>query len=95
MSFTPLMQSNGTTLSDTKHCLRVYKVDGKKWPNDIDAAQCYLQLPCLKTMNGEKDNTKLTKGFLSYSPKDFFFMETTVCSTKLTQNGKLYSYVHI
>ncbi|XP_077292342.1 dedicator of cytokinesis protein myoblast city [Arctopsyche grandis] len=89
LSFTPLMQSNGTTLNDMVHNLRVYKVDSKKWPNDIDAASCYLTLPSQRSNMGEKEYVKLQKSFLSLSPKDYLSIETNVCSTKLTQNVEL------
>lgn len=81
MSFMKLMQENGTTIPDTKHTLCVYKIDHKKF-DETDIG--YLSLPW--TRPDEKIDKNSCSG-LNFSNKDFFFITTNVCSTKLTQNG--------
>ncbi|XP_071445315.1 dedicator of cytokinesis protein 1 isoform X2 [Hetaerina americana] len=81
MSFVNLMQADGTTLFDMQHELLVYKVDHKKYDEgDIG----YLNLPSLrsKLVDGQKHQIN----GLTLSVKDYFLIETNICSTKLTQN---------
>lgn len=62
------------------------QVDPKKYdPTDI----CYLELASteLESNNGSKTAVP----GLSLSNKDIFVIYTNICSTKLTQNGKLSS----
>jgi dedicator of cytokinesis protein 1 len=84
------MQHNGTTLPDTNHELLVYKVDHKKFDErDID----YLKLPSTKSelVDGQKPSVN----GLSLSTKDSLVITTNVCSTKLTQNGKNWSFTKV
>ncbi|XP_046384567.1 dedicator of cytokinesis protein 1 isoform X4 [Ischnura elegans] len=84
MSFVNLMQPNGTTLFDMQHELLVYKVDHKKYEEgDIG----YLNLPSLR--KNLLDGQKPQSNGLTLSVKDYFLIETNICSTKLTQNVDL------
>ncbi|XP_065221520.1 dedicator of cytokinesis protein 2 isoform X3 [Planococcus citri] len=84
MAFVRLMQENGTTLKDEVHDLLVYKVDPKKYePIDI----VYLELASTRTELLEGART--TMPGLTLCNKDTFFIQTKVCSTKLTQNVDL------
>lgn len=78
------MQDNGTTLQHKSHQLVVYKIDHKKY--DSENIACYLNLPSrhfeLVT------NPKPSANGLSLNAKDSFLIETNLCSTKLTQDGK-------
>lgn len=60
------------------------QVDHKKYdPNDVG----YLSLP--STRSEITEGMKPALGGLSLTNKDSFTIQTNVCSTKLTQNGKL------
>lgn len=84
LSYVRLMQNNGTTLQHKCHQLVVYKIDHKKY--DKDTQLCYLELPsCSYEVQA---NTKPSAGGLTISSKDSFLVETNLCSTKLTQDGK-------
>ncbi|KAL0276596.1 UNVERIFIED_CONTAM: hypothetical protein PYX00_004139 [Menopon gallinae] len=83
MSYVKLMQENGTTVCDGSHSLCVYKLDHRKYDeNDVG----YLNLPWCRT--DEKIDKNQIPG-LSFSNKDYFYISTNVCSTKLTQNVEL------
>nr|XP_018917246.1 PREDICTED: dedicator of cytokinesis protein 1 isoform X2 [Bemisia tabaci] len=87
MSFVPLMQPNGTTLPDTEHELRVYKIDHKKFdPTDIS----YLSLTSKNSglIDNSNKSPTVVDG-LTLCSKDSFIIYTNVCSTKLTQNENL------
>lgn len=84
MSYVRLMQDNGTTLQHDCHCLIVYKIDQKKF--DKDTQLNYLTLPSRIFELGK--NPKPSAAGLSLSSKDSFTIETNLCSTKLTQDGK-------
>uniref|UniRef100_A0A1B0CEY6 Dedicator of cytokinesis protein 1 n=1 Tax=Lutzomyia longipalpis TaxID=7200 RepID=A0A1B0CEY6_LUTLO len=85
LSYVKLMQSNGTTLQHMCHKLLVYKIDQKKY--DKDSPLNYLSLPSKFT--DLEPNTKPSTVGLSLSAKDFFVIETNLCSTKLTQDVSL------
>lgn len=84
LSYVRLMQDNGTTLQHKCHQLAVYKIDHKK--HDRETQLSYLELP--SRSSEVPVGTKPSAGGLSISPKDSFFVETNLCSTKLTQDGK-------
>lgn len=82
------MQNNGTTLQHKFHQLIVYKIDQKKY--DKDTQLNYLSLPSISDeLNGK---LKPSVAGLSLSAKDSFIIETNLCSTKLTQDGKRMFY---
>ncbi|KAK9873197.1 hypothetical protein WA026_021430 [Henosepilachna vigintioctopunctata] len=84
MSFVKLMEDNGTTLSNAKHNLIVYKIDYRKFDErNVD----YLKLP--SNDNEARDAQKNQVPGLSISGKDSFIISSNICSTKLTQNVKL------
>lgn len=94
LSYVRLMQDNGTTLQHKCHQLIVYKIDHKKY--DKDTQLCYLSLPS-RTFE-IPSNTKPSAAGLTMSSKDLFVIETNLCSTKLTQDGKYiiqYFSVHV
>ena len=63
------------------------QIDNKKWQDD----DCkYLKLPW-KRGNGEELDKTWNFG-LAPSSKDCFAISTTFCSTKLTQNGKIWCF---
>lgn len=78
------MQNNGTTLQHSLHNLAVYKVDNKKY--DIETHLTYLNLP--SRTDELIGNAKPSVVGLSLLSKDAFTIETNLCSTKLTQDGK-------
>lgn len=83
-SYVRLMQEDGTTLKDAKHKLIVYKIDYKKF-NEKSVE--YFNLP---TFTDElKEGQKPQLAGLSISTKDSFTIASNICSTKLTQNGKV------
>ncbi|XP_060530077.1 dedicator of cytokinesis protein 1 isoform X2 [Cylas formicarius] len=84
MSYVRLMQGNGVTLSDARHCLIVYKIDYKKF--DEDSLE-YLKMPCFA--RDAKEVAKVPSNGLTASPKDTFCISSNICSTKLTQNEHL------
>lgn len=83
LSYVKLMQNDGTTLHHTSHKLLVYKIDQKKY--DKDSPLSYLSLP--SKVSDLEPNSKPSAVGLSLSSKDFFVIETNLCSTKLTQDG--------
>lgn len=84
LSYVRLMQDNGTTLQHKCHQLIVYKIDHKKY--DKDTQLCYLNLP--SRLFELAANPKPSAAGLSVSAKDSFVIESNLCSTKLTQDGK-------
>uniref|UniRef100_A0A1L8DMR3 Putative signaling protein n=1 Tax=Nyssomyia neivai TaxID=330878 RepID=A0A1L8DMR3_9DIPT len=85
LSYVRLMQNDGTTLQHMCHKLLVYKIDQKKY--DKDSPLNYLALPSKFT--DLEANTKPSTVGLSLASKDFFVIETNLCSTKLTQDVSL------
>nr|AKO62845.1 mbc isoform a [Prodiamesa olivacea] len=85
MAFVKLQQDDGTTLSQDKHSLVVYKIDYKKI--DKEAQFNYYTLPS-RTFELMTTPKPSAPGF-SLLPKDAFTIETNLCSTKLTQDVKL------
>lgn len=88
MSYTRLMQENGTTLRNEKHSLAVYKIDYKKFDENVVE---YLKLP--SEIEEVRDGQKPQAAGLSLSSKDGFIISSNICSTKLTQNGMYSVYV--
>lgn len=87
LSYVRLMQDNGTTLQHKCHQLIVYKIDkNKKYDKDIEYN--YLNLPSMNTFDTKINTQKLSSPPYSVSQKDSFIIETNLCSTKLTQDGK-------
>ena len=84
MAFLKLVSDHDkTTVKDGSHDLLVYKIE-KRF--DFEAS-CYLHLPFYKSnqyLLKQKSNSILTA-----LPKDSFLVQTTLCSTKLTQNEGL------
>ncbi|KAA8580067.1 hypothetical protein FQN60_005602, partial [Etheostoma spectabile] len=78
-SFVPLMQEDGRTLPDGTHELIIHKCE-----ENTSLADCsrYLKLPFSKA--NLPSNNQTLKG-----PKESFWITSFLCSTKLTQNGKL------
>ncbi|XP_059611933.1 dedicator of cytokinesis protein 1 isoform X1 [Phlebotomus argentipes] len=85
LSYVKLMQNDGTTLQHMCHKLLVYKIDQKKY--DKDSVLNYLSLP--SKFSDLEPNTKPSAVGLSLASKDFFVIETNLCSTKLTQDVAL------
>lgn len=85
MAYVKLMQDVGTTLTDNDHALVVYKIDHKKF-NDF--ATDYFQVPST-VEEFKSSNNKITVPGLFYTGKESFVIRSNICSTKLTQNGKL------
>lgn len=82
MSFVKLMEENGTTLSNAKHNLIVYKIDHKKYE---DQGVEYLKLA--SNESEIKEGSRIQVPGLTVSSKDSFIISSNICSTKLTQNG--------
>uniref|UniRef100_A0A4W6G2Z6 Dedicator of cytokinesis 4b n=1 Tax=Lates calcarifer TaxID=8187 RepID=A0A4W6G2Z6_LATCA len=84
-SFVPLMQEDGRTLPDGTHELIIHKCE-----ENTSLADCsrYLKLPFSKA--NLPSNNQTLKG-----TKESFWITSFLCSTKLTQNGKLYSGMDI
>lgn len=91
LSYVRLMQGDGTTLQHKCHQLIVYKIDQKKY--DKDNQSCYLSLPSELTPSSQNAKPTSPAGGLTISPKDSFTILTNLCSTKLTQDGKLFSII--
>lgn len=84
LSYVRLMQANGTTLKHEHHQLIVYKIDQKRY--DAETSANYLSLPARHVELAANEKPAVT-GF-SYCAKDHFIIDTNLCSTKLTQDGK-------
>lgn len=82
-SFARLMETGGATLCDGPHELYIYKCEDRSRLND---PQVYLSLPsgARETADGIGQTTSTTFG---RSHKETVFINTLLCSTKLTQNG--------
>lgn len=86
MAYVKLMQDVGTTLTDNDHSLVVYKIDHKKF-NDSNTE--YFLLPST-VEDLRSSNNKIQVPGLFYTGKESFTIRSNICSTKLTQNGKLF-----
>lgn len=76
-----------TAVRDGLHDLLVYKIENKKLSSslgDIGQQIKYLDLPFLK--NNQYHLKQKAASALTFLPKDNFVVQTTLCSTKLTQN---------
>ncbi|XP_041370196.1 dedicator of cytokinesis protein 1-like isoform X4 [Gigantopelta aegis] len=87
MSFVKLLNEDCTTLKDCTHELIVYKIESKK----AEDTKAYFDLPsCKKDLELRQGNRiQIQSGAYSISHKDYFFIESYVCSTKLTHNVDL------
>ncbi|KRY15338.1 Dedicator of cytokinesis protein 1 [Trichinella patagoniensis] len=93
VSFIRLKQSNGTVIKDGFHDLVVYRVSSKIEENDfsyhtLPASKADLEMSGMEGTSSKFHIQSPTGGF-AISPKDFFTICTTVCSTSLTQNVDL------
>ncbi|XP_053487199.1 dedicator of cytokinesis protein 4 [Ictalurus furcatus] len=79
-SFVPLMQEDGRTLPDGTHELIVHKCEETANLQDLSR---YLKLPFSKASLQPGTNQTMK------SSKESFWMLSTLCSTKLTQNGDM------
>lgn len=85
MAFVKLQQDNGTTLSQDKHSLVVYKIDYKKYEKETQFNYYTLPSQSFELLATPKPSAP---GF-SLLHKDSFVIETNLCSTKLTQDVDL------
>lgn len=89
MSFLKLVSDHeGTAVKDKQHDLIVYKIERKV---EVENTSFYLGMPHLKSSHfgpkqGKNNNTGLTP-----VNKDVLAVQTTLASTKLTQNEGLFS----
>ncbi|XP_071960816.1 dedicator of cytokinesis protein 3-like isoform X2 [Antedon mediterranea] len=86
MSFVKLMKGDGTTLHDGPHELYVYTCTDH---NRFENPSAYLVLPFSTTDTANKSINAQNNSNYPRSPREFFHVETTICSTKLTQNVNL------
>ncbi len=86
MAFLKLVNEHDeTAVRDGAHDLLVYKIEGKKVGGAGDVGQTqYLHLPFLKS--NQYHLKQKASSALTLLPKDSFVVQTTLCSTKLTQN---------
>jgi dedicator of cytokinesis protein 1 len=86
MAFMKLVSDHdGTAVKDQVHDLLVYKIEKRV---DVENTSFYLSMPHLKS--GSQSKSKTLNG-LTPLPKDVFHIQTTLASTKLTQNEGLLS----
>ncbi|XP_025093618.1 LOW QUALITY PROTEIN: dedicator of cytokinesis protein 1-like [Pomacea canaliculata] len=92
MSYVHLMNGNGTTIEDKVHELLAFKIEGKKH----DDSPAYLKLPSTRQQLEERglptgNKSVLQEGPYSLTPnsKDVLYIQSFVCSTKLTHNVDL------
>ena len=78
-SFASVMELSGTTLRDGSHKLHVYRCEdrSKLYP------RAYLSLPY-----SEKSKLEVQSAQFVRNSKEAMYINTLLCSTKLTQNGK-------
>ncbi|GAB6029592.1 hypothetical protein CHUAL_005335 [Chamberlinius hualienensis] len=84
-AFSKLMDDDGTTIKDGRHELFVYKCDDRSRLRD---PQSYLNLPW---NHEDQEDCFFSNQFYQRSPKETIFINTMICSTKLTQNVDLLS----
>uniref|UniRef100_A0A8B9IPF2 Dedicator of cytokinesis 4 n=1 Tax=Anser cygnoides TaxID=8845 RepID=A0A8B9IPF2_ANSCY len=85
-SFVPLMQENGRTLPDGTHELIVHKCEEN---TNLQDSSRYLKLPFSKGIF-LGNNSQAVK-----TTKESFWITSFLCSTKLTQNGWIYSKIFL
>uniref|UniRef100_A0A803Y9E0 Dedicator of cytokinesis protein 4 n=1 Tax=Meleagris gallopavo TaxID=9103 RepID=A0A803Y9E0_MELGA len=85
-SFVPLMQENGRTLPDGTHELIVHKCEENA---NLQDSSRYLKLPFSKGIF-LANNSQAVK-----TTKESFWITSFLCSTKLTQNGRLLSVIFL
>lgn len=83
-SFARLMETGGATLCDGPHELYIYKCEDRSRLND---PQVYLSLPSGARETAEGIGQTSSNSF-GRSHKETVFINTLLCSTKLTQNGE-------
>lgn len=86
-SFARLMETGGATLCDGPHELYIYKCEDRSRLND---PQVYLSLPSGARETAEGIGQTSSNSF-GRSHKETVFINTLLCSTKLTQNVDLLS----
>ncbi|CAM4734738.1 unnamed protein product [Leuciscus chuanchicus] len=79
-SFVPLMQDNGRPLPDGTHELIVHKCEETA---DLQDPARYLKLPFSKASLQPANNQTIKNS------KESFWIQSSLCSTKLTQNGDM------
>uniref|UniRef100_T1IUW7 Dedicator of cytokinesis protein 3 n=1 Tax=Strigamia maritima TaxID=126957 RepID=T1IUW7_STRMM len=84
-AFAKLMNDDGTTVKDGLHELFVYKCDDR---SKLINPQVYLNLPWSSEDHSDVGNNS---AHFQRSAKETVFLETLLCSTKLTQNVDLLS----
>lgn len=84
LAYVRLMQANGTTIPQGQHVLAVYKIDHKKY--DKSVANSYMELPAT---TAELMGARPSMSGLSLQHKDQLSICVNLCSTKLTQSGKM------
>jgi dedicator of cytokinesis protein 3 len=86
-SFARLMEAGGATLRDGIHELYIYKCEDRL---RLESSS-YLQLPSsARDSSIHISSTSSSAGAFSRSSKESVYIHTLLCSTKLTQNGKLF-----
>lgn len=75
-------------LQQGQHILAVYKIDHKKL-DKTNFLNTYMDLPATVA---ELQGTKPSVTGLVLLPKDQLIIDVNLCSTKLTQSGKLSKY---
>lgn len=107
LAFLPLMNEDGTTLSDKKFDLAIYKFDSKKWTeNDISYLKlvpskensigklCRMELGRKNSLMVSKQDVRKLLPLYNASTKDVFTVAIVVCSTKLSQNIHIFDLLN-
>lgn len=86
-SFARLMEAGGATLRDGTHELYIYKCEDRL---RLESSS-YLQLPSsARDTSVHISSSSTSVGTFTRSSKESVYVHTLLCSTKLTQNGKLF-----
>ncbi|XP_043216564.1 dedicator of cytokinesis protein 1-like isoform X2 [Amphibalanus amphitrite] len=85
LAYVNLLQSDCTTLRNTRHELNVYKINSKSYE---EGDTSYLNLPALKS-DIRDGQPRPESGPYLLSLRDSFSLESITCSTKLTQDVDL------
>ncbi len=85
-SFFNLMELDQTTLKDGSHTLCLYKCED---PFRLEDCSVYFTMPSKLSEVTTHEQVILSHGFVR-SAKENVTVNTKLCSTKLTQNGKIY-----
>lgn len=99
-SFVKLVSEDGTTLSDGPHELYLYKFNSPTSKGPVTLQQCedahnlrtpdsYISLPSSPSDINPAHGTTQGNVFFRRSERESIFIETLLCSTKLTQNSDL------